>query len=60
MAGMRDLIAHAYFDVDLEIGWDVVSTKLGPLETGVRLLQGRRKALRPRFTAGSPCSRFLR
>jgi uncharacterized protein with HEPN domain len=41
IAGMRDLIAHAYFDVDLEIVWDVVSTKLGPLESGVRLLQSR-------------------
>jgi uncharacterized protein with HEPN domain len=41
IAGMRDLIAHAYFEVDLEIVWDVVSTKLGPLESGVRLLQGR-------------------
>jgi len=41
MSGMRDLIAHAYFEVDLEIVWDVVTTKLGTLEAGVRLLQGR-------------------
>jgi len=40
MAGMRDLIAHAYFAVDLDIVWDVVATKLGPLEDGVRRLRG--------------------
>jgi uncharacterized protein with HEPN domain len=36
VAGMRDLIAHAYFQVDLDIVWDVVSSKLEPLERGVR------------------------
>ena len=41
MAGMRDLIAHAYFEVDLDIVCDVVTTKLGPLEAGVRHLQSR-------------------
>ena len=41
IAGMRDLIAHAYFDVDLEIVWDVVTRKLGPLEDGVRFLKAR-------------------
>ncbi|MEO6709264.1 MAG: DUF86 domain-containing protein [Planctomycetota bacterium] len=40
IAGMRDLIAHAYFDVDLEIVWDVLTTKLGPLEAGVSRLLG--------------------
>ena len=38
IAGMRDLIAHSYFDVDPEILWDVVSTKLGPLEANIRRL----------------------
>lgn len=41
VAGMRDLIAHAYFEVDLEIVWDVLETKLGPLEDGVLFLQRR-------------------
>jgi len=41
MAGMRDVIAHAYFEVDLEIVWDAFTTKLGPLEAAVRRLLGR-------------------
>ena len=40
IAGIRDLIAHAYFEVDLEIVWDVVATKLGPLAEDVRRLRG--------------------
>jgi uncharacterized protein with HEPN domain len=39
MAGMRDLIAHAYFEVDLQIVWDVVTTKLDPLAVAVRRLR---------------------
>ena len=39
ITGMRDLIAHAYFEVDLEIVWDVVTSKLGPLDEGVRRIQ---------------------
>ena len=39
IVGMRDFIAHAYFDVDLEIVWDVVSTKLAPLEEAGRALK---------------------
>lgn len=35
IAGLRDLIAHAYFEVDPEIIWDVVATKLGPLADAV-------------------------
>lgn len=40
IAGMRDLIAHAYFEVDLAIVWDVVTTKLDPLAVAVRALRG--------------------
>lgn len=36
VAGLRDLIAHAYFQVDLEIVWDVVESKLDILESSVR------------------------
>ncbi len=32
MAGMRDMLAHAYFEVDPDIVWDVVSSKLPTLE----------------------------
>ena len=31
---MRDLIAHVYFEVDIDIVWDVVTNKLGPLGRG--------------------------
>ena len=35
MAGMRDMLAHVYFQVDLVIVWDAVETKLAPLESAV-------------------------
>jgi uncharacterized protein with HEPN domain len=35
VGAMRDLLAHAYFQVDLDIVWDVVQTKLEPLEAGI-------------------------
>jgi uncharacterized protein with HEPN domain len=35
IAGMRDLIAHVYFQVDLDIVWDVLATKLAPLKSAV-------------------------
>jgi uncharacterized protein with HEPN domain len=40
ITGMRDFIAHAYFEVDLAIVWDVVAHKLEPLERSVRRLRG--------------------
>lgn len=36
IAGMRDVLIHAYFGVDLDIVWDVVSTKITPLQRAVR------------------------
>jgi uncharacterized protein with HEPN domain len=41
IAGMRDFIAHAYFEVDLAIVWDVVTNKLGPLADAIRRIRGR-------------------
>jgi uncharacterized protein with HEPN domain len=38
VAGLRDVLIHAYSSVDLEIVWDVVASKLGPLEAAVRRL----------------------
>ncbi|MBI4229719.1 MAG: DUF86 domain-containing protein [Planctomycetes bacterium] len=38
IAGLRDILAHAYFGVDAEIVWDVVQNKLPPLEAVVRHL----------------------
>lgn len=38
IARMRDRLIHAYFGVDYEIVWDVVSTKIGPLRDEVASL----------------------
>ncbi len=41
IAGLRDVLIHTYASVDLDIVWDVVTTKLGDLERSVRnLLKG--------------------
>ena len=31
IAGLRDILAHAYFSIENEILWDVVQTKIAPL-----------------------------
>jgi uncharacterized protein with HEPN domain len=32
IAGLRDILAHHYFEVDLDIIWDIVQNKLPGLE----------------------------
>src|SRR5437868_14942419 len=32
IAGLRDILAHHYFEVDLDIVWDIVQNKLPELE----------------------------
>lgn len=40
IAGLRDILAHAYFQIEDEIIWDVVQTKVLPLQEAVnRLLE---------------------
>ena len=41
IAGMRDLLAHVYFEVDLDIAWDVVESKLSPLYSAVEAMLAR-------------------
>jgi uncharacterized protein with HEPN domain len=41
IAGLRDILIHAYFNVDLEILWDVVANKLPGLAQKVKVLLGR-------------------
>ncbi|MBV6343141.1 HepT-like ribonuclease domain-containing protein, partial [Candidatus Magnetobacterium casense] len=38
MAGMRDIIAHAYFGIDMRRIWEVVTVKLPPLKKHIRQL----------------------
>ena len=38
IAGFRDVIAHAYFGVDLGLVWSVVMDDLGPLRGAARAL----------------------
>jgi uncharacterized protein with HEPN domain len=36
IAGLRDIVVHEYFGIDVEIVWDVVQHKLSPLETEIK------------------------
>ena len=33
--GMRDVLAHAYFGVDVRFIWNTVTTKIDELEAGI-------------------------
>jgi len=41
IAGLRDVLAHEYFGVDLEILWDVIQSQLDDLDKAVVDLRGR-------------------
>lgn len=36
--GIRDVIAHGYFDIDLEVVWDTITNDLDPLLAATRSL----------------------
>lgn len=36
IAGLRDILAHEYFGIDLEVVWDIVKNKLPILKNQVR------------------------
>ena len=38
MAGLRDILIHEYFGIDLEIIWDIIKNKLPTFEKEVRQL----------------------
>ena len=40
MRGMRNRIAHGYFEIDLEVVWDTVQTALPELRTQLDALNG--------------------
>ncbi len=41
IAGLRDVLIHAYFGVDLDIVWDIVRNKVPGLARQVKALLGR-------------------
>lgn len=36
IAGLRDILAHAYFSIQPEIIWEIVDTKIAPLQIEVQ------------------------
>jgi uncharacterized protein with HEPN domain len=38
IAGLRDIIAHTYFQIESSIIWDIVQTKIEPLQEAVTTL----------------------
>jgi uncharacterized protein with HEPN domain len=40
IAGLRDILAHAYFGIDDEILWDVVKNKVPALPAAARAIRG--------------------
>ena len=41
IAGLRNVLVHAYFDVDLEVVWGIVKSDLPRLKTAVLTMLGR-------------------
>ena len=44
IAGFRDILIHGYFDIDLEIVWDIVENKIPELKNSIKQIK---KALKP-------------
>ena len=42
-AGLRDMLAHAYFGIDNDILWDVVQNKIPPLAKAIKAFLNKQK-----------------
>ena len=40
MIGMRHILAHGYFDIDVDIVWEVIDGDVAALESALTHLQG--------------------
>lgn len=43
IAGMRDRLAHKYWDVEHAVVWNVVANELGPLEKAVKAVLAKKR-----------------
>jgi len=43
IAGLRDILIHAYFGIDIEIIWDVIQNKIPELKEQILLIQSKIK-----------------
>ena len=43
IAGLRDILAHSYFGIDIEIVWDVVQNKIPELKEQINLILSKKQ-----------------
>ena len=37
-SGLRDILAHEYYGIDIEVVWDIITNKLPPLKKQVKII----------------------
>lgn len=38
ISGLRDILAHEYYGIDIEVVWDIIKKKLPPLKKQVKII----------------------
>jgi len=38
ISGLRDILAHEYYGIDIEVVWDIITNKLPPLKKQVKII----------------------